>query len=229
MHTKNHMPQYPENIYCAIFSATEYPGLPVDADETLECVLGTLTMLEADVLTRRYKYEMSCAEIAQKYNSREQRVTRIISRAMRRLRHPMRNKILSMGRDAYLNEVVAANEDAKTRYYGRICELEALIRKQVEEVAATQDNAVPQKRKQTWTAHVLSTGIERLGLSVRASNCLYRSGIRTLKDIAEFGDLQRIRNMGEVSVQEVEEKMTAFLTTARRKYDHLWLFDTTAG
>jgi len=221
---------YPENIYRAIFGAKEHPNMPMDAEETLERVLGTLTPREADILTLIYKDKMTYVEIGEKYNWKKQRVPQVISKSIRRLRHPSRSEILSIGQEAYLKRIVAANEEEKTRYHRRIRELEALIRKQVRDIETSRGKMTDLGRRiQTPQVHSLNASIECLNLSVRASNCLYRAGIRTIKNIDDYGDLKKIRNMGEVSVREVEEKMTAFLTTARRKYDHLWLFDTTAG
>jgi len=136
MCTKAYMTGYPENVYCVIFGETEYPNMPPDAEETLEYLMGTLTQREAEMLMFNYKDEMTYVEIGEKYGFSKERVRQIISKAIRKLRHHSRSKILSMGREAYLKLVVTASEEEKGRYYERISELEALIRKQIEATTA---------------------------------------------------------------------------------------------
>ena len=123
---------YPENAYCVIFGRLEHVDIPADAEETLEYVMGTLTAREADIFRLCFKYEMTYAEIGKKYNLTKQHVQHIISAAIRKLSHSSRSEILAVGREEYLNSVVAATEEEKKRYYERICELESLIRKQCE-------------------------------------------------------------------------------------------------
>lgn len=51
--------------------------------------------------------------------------------------------------------------------------------------------------------------IEDLELSVRAFNCLKRAGINTVADLLEKSveDLQKVRNLGKKSIDEIEEKL----------------------
>lgn len=61
----------------------------------------------------------------------------------------------------------------------------------------------------------LSDGIsiEQLDLSVRAYNCLYRAGIRTVQDVLDRDEedgLKRVRNLGNKSIYEIREKIEAY-------------------
>jgi len=51
--------------------------------------------------------------------------------------------------------------------------------------------------------------VEKLDLSVRAMNCLRRSGINTVGELVSLGEkeLLSLRNFGQKSRQEVEEKL----------------------
>ena len=51
--------------------------------------------------------------------------------------------------------------------------------------------------------------IDNLGLSVRAYNCLKRTGIKTVSDIKKlsWNDLMQIKGMNELSVKEIFEKL----------------------
>jgi DNA-directed RNA polymerase subunit alpha len=56
---------------------------------------------------------------------------------------------------------------------------------------------------------VFNMPVEKLDLSVRAMNCLRRSGINTVGELVSLGDkeLLSLRNFGQKSRQEVEEKL----------------------
>ena len=51
--------------------------------------------------------------------------------------------------------------------------------------------------------------ISELGLSVRATNCLYRAGIRTVEELKQKHkwELQSIRSFGSVCLHEVQEAL----------------------
>ena len=48
-----------------------------------------------------------------------------------------------------------------------------------------------------------------LELSIRSENCLLRGGIHTIGDLMSKNreDLLKIRNLGKISLKEIEEKM----------------------
>ncbi len=56
---------------------------------------------------------------------------------------------------------------------------------------------------------LLSRSIEELGLSVRSFNCLKRAGIDTVGELVAYtpDEMLKIRNLGEKSLQEVQEKL----------------------
>lgn len=56
---------------------------------------------------------------------------------------------------------------------------------------------------------VLSRGVRELELSIRSENCLLRGGIHTIGDLVSRGkeDLLKIRNLGKISLKEIEEKL----------------------
>lgn len=59
------------------------------------------------------------------------------------------------------------------------------------------------------TNKVLDMTIEELDLSVRSYNCLKRSGIQTVQDLAAKSedDMIKVRNLGKKSLKEVKEKL----------------------
>jgi DNA-directed RNA polymerase subunit alpha len=55
----------------------------------------------------------------------------------------------------------------------------------------------------------LSRPVRDLELSIRSENCLLRGGIQTIGDLMGKNreDLLKIRNLGKISLKEIEEKM----------------------
>ena len=51
-----------------------------------------------------------------------------------------------------------------------------------------------------------------LELSVRSENCLMRGGVHFIGDLISRSraDLLKIRNLGKISLREIEEKLTKF-------------------
>lgn len=67
------------------------------------------------------------------------------------------------------------------------------------------------EKKRAKSFDILDTPIEELDLSVRASNCLKRASIKTLRDLVsktEY-DLFRVRSMGQKSLEEIIGKLTS--------------------
>ena len=59
---------------------------------------------------------------------------------------------------------------------------------------------------------LLSKGVRELELSIRSENCLLRGGIHTIGDLVSRSkdDLLKIRNLGKISLREIEEKMAKY-------------------
>ncbi|RKJ78616.1 DNA-directed RNA polymerase subunit alpha [Pyramidobacter sp. CG50-2] len=59
---------------------------------------------------------------------------------------------------------------------------------------------------------LLNKPVRELELSIRSENCLLRGGIHTIGDLVSRSkdDLLKIRNLGKISLREIEEKMTKY-------------------
>lgn len=59
---------------------------------------------------------------------------------------------------------------------------------------------------------VYARSIKDLELSIRSENCLLRGGVQTIGDLINRGrsELLKIRNLGKISLREIEEKLEAF-------------------
>ncbi len=77
----------------------------------------------------------------------------------------------------------------------------------VNEALASADDAASDT-----TAALESMSIDDLGLNVRALNCLKRGGVSTVRQLLDMGheELSRIKNLGEKSIVEINEKLKEF-------------------
>lgn len=201
---------FPKNAYYAIFGYSQDTDLPADAQETLEYIVRTLPQRETEMFMLKFREDMTYIEIGEKYDLSKQRVQQIIAKTICKLRHSSRSKILTMGREAYLKSVVAASIEEKRLYYECICELEALIHRQIQDSDNSPEHLSGfDRQKRIQTDRILGMSINCLGLSTRSWNCLSRAGIHTIRDIYNYGDLREIRSMGRISVQEVQDKLSA--------------------
>ena len=213
---KKNKPLYPENVYRDVLGEAAFQNLPPDAEETLEYLMSTLLQPEADLFMLRYRDNMTYAKVSTSYGGLSgERARQIIAKALRKLRHPSRSKILLMGREAYLQSVAAENEEKKKQYNERIAQLEELIQKQDTEITELQKKLLDLNNQVQPANDVLSACIACLDLSARSWNALTRAGIKTVKDILDFDDLFKVPNLGRVSVQEIQEKLRAFANTAK--------------
>ncbi len=59
---------------------------------------------------------------------------------------------------------------------------------------------------------LMARGVRELELSIRSENCLLRGGIHTIGDLVSRSkeDLLKIRNLGKISLREIEEKMAKY-------------------
>lgn len=121
------------------------------------------------------------------------------------------NLINNLGKEGYIDLV-----GQLANYYDGIAEE---YRERLENIS--EDNGKTININWAFKQHQddFETPIEDLNLSVRAFNCLYRRGIRTLADIASLTEeeLKNVRNLGNKSVEEVIQKLGEFGLTTRKE------------
>ena len=184
---KKEVKQYPENLLCAIIGERNIEAIGFDSDisivgERLEKMLDTLCPREKDALLFRFRYNMTQLQVGDIFGVTRERAHQIEAKALRKLRHPTRWAYIKDGIDINA-EKIKALELAKAEKEQKIQDL------QFEKI-----------------------GIEHLEFSVRAFNCLYRAGYRTLKDLilATDEDLKNIRNAGPHTVNEIKNKISPY-------------------
>ena len=175
---------WPNNLYNEVFYGFE-GDIPENAEDAIEYVLNMLKKREKAIILARLKEYNTFAAIGRKYNITGSRVGQIYKRAIRRIgRHPLRPKYL-IDLDGQIQCDLAAEEAVKE------------LRSQPMAASETEPINAP------WEEITLTD----LDLSVRAYNCLLRSGVKTLADISRLTvkELMGVRNIGLKCCLEVME------------------------
>ncbi len=82
----------------------------------------------------------------------------------------------------------------------------------VDESGSIDVPGLPQGQEPAAVDGVLLRSIKDLELSIRSENCLLRGGIQTIGDLMSRtkAELLKIRNLGKISLREIEEKLEPF-------------------
>lgn len=173
-----------------------YNGITVpfskDQIDGLHIAIDSLTEREQKIIKEKYVERKTLDNIAHEFNITRERVRQIEAKALRKLKHPSRFRLI---RDGY-----------------KSCQIPKSM-KDPEELAGRSGITGQDVGKEIKLYHnAESTPIENLDLSVRSYNCLRRSGFKTVKDLVDFikeagVKWTRIRNFGEKSVVEVTVKL----------------------
>ena len=158
--------------------------------------ISTLTEREEDVIKLRFKEGLTLRETGQRQNVTQERVRQIEAKAIRKLRHPTRKRLMIA---TPLSEV----QEMQERYNLLSREHELLVKAMelIQGKATTPQSIEKMANAAVW----MQTELEDLDLSVRTYNCLKRANKNTLRDLVEMrpSDLQKVRNLGRKSFDEV--------------------------
>lgn len=165
----------------------DYAHLTKDQVKGLEYALSQMRKRETEMVLLRYRDEKTFQAIAEIYNCSDSRISQIIRKVLRKLRHPSRMIYIVEGYEAYSNRMNRAHKEFRLIYSG-----------------------VSEERR----SEILQLPIENLKLTVRSYNALKRAGICSLADLVERSkDVEafvRISNFGKASRVETVSKMLHF-------------------
>lgn len=160
---------------------------PADLEGSIEYIIRSLDPIETKCILLRYKDLMVYKDIGFAIGNKSlERARQRITKTLRKLRHPEREKFIIYG-------VKGVMDDMKKKYTE---ELNAMANK--------TDNPDNSKR---------SMGIEYLDLSARSYNNLFRADARTVGDVIKFfrtDTIYKLRNLGRKSIAEIYDKLVAF-------------------
>ena len=173
-----------DNKYAALIYYQGF-GVKDDSDVYVKGILdaiGTLPPQERSVLETYYRHGKSCRQIGEDFGIPGQSVGKIVQKALRKLRHPSKAREMS----------IAQIRKDRDRYKEELAE------------ARNRDLDKPMA---PFSREMSICGME---FSARTQNALLRAGkdtVKSLLEIATFAELQKIRNLGAASGNEVIAKM----------------------
>jgi DNA-directed RNA polymerase alpha subunit len=161
---------------------------------------------------------MTYEEIGKIFNVTKERVRQVEYKAQRKLRHPNRIKIFTIGKEyldkyqqtideqeAYQEKIGKAEKEywkkyAETvRYANRLKDIKERTEKLAEIAKLNADN---------FDMSIPNVRIEDMNLSARTYHCLKRIGIAQSRQLEDYSlsQLKQIRNFGKKSLDELVEK-----------------------
>lgn len=167
-------------------------------NENLSYVLKeTMTDREREVIYFRFYSGMTLDALAKRYNLTKERIRQIVQKAIRKLHHPTRIKLIFEGKDIY-DEMEKMRHDLNLAKVNLASDLSNLNikRAKIREITEIQDAIDGLK-------------INEMDLSVRTYNCLMRAGIRCAHDLEMMttDEVIKIRNLGRRSFNELTAYM----------------------
>ena len=187
-------------------------------DDAWKYLKTTLSDREAEVLELRYEESMRLKEIADTFNISKERVRQIEDRALRKLRHPKRARILLYGSEYIdaLEEFKRATDEVRYKKFNSVFEdLNNKFNSVASELLELEDDSVRKMiiQESLKKEVFLNFTLDDLDISVRTYNSLKRAGIKDIKGILEYSDkngLSMIRNFGISCFEELKKELHAF-------------------
>lgn len=194
---------YPYNLLECIYGGPIEDVINDDQMAGLEQVLDSLTPREKRSMQLYFEDEKTLKDIGKEFNVTQERIRQIVSKAIRKLRNPVKFKLIQHGIKGQellrLDKLDADILERKQAINEHIAELKEL-EKQVE------------KMEQKPTTKVFIDQIGDLDLSVRSYNCLRRANCMTIDQVIELfenGKIWKVRNLGRKSIDEIICKISS--------------------
>lgn len=207
---------YPYNLIDKINNTLSDPiDVPLSDEQMkwLEDVLDTeLTPRESECVRLYFGKDYTLGEIAKVFDLTLERIRQILARALRKLKHPSRVKLIKYGYEIAI-ELNKDLQKAKTKKADLIlelkktCEYNDFLEEALEKVNANAKDEISR-----------DVSLPEMNLSVRSFNCLSRwfhcradeISIFDVKRIVMDGSIAKVRNLGKKSFCEVIRKLDEF-------------------
>lgn len=165
---------------------------------------------EQECIYMYFKNGMTLKEISTVYGLTVERIRQIMSKALRKLRHPARFQFIKHGADgSKIYRDVSSLESIKASLE---CKVD-ILKKELE-VLEAKCNLIGKESEQKDDSDKFGILLD-MELSVRTFNCLARANCKTLPEIIKLvssGEVINLRNFGKRSLNEL-------LTVLKEKYD----------
>lgn len=221
---------YPYNLLEEITGEPWEDPLSADQYDGLDRALDSLTGREQDAIEHYFHRGETLEDMTKVFGVTRERVRQILAKALRKLRHPTRRKLIQKGPMLYEREStyqqalrdIAAKEAAlkerDERLKGNFGEL-APMRRCLNDLRRSMEELEKILSIGTDCGYTGMETVEDMNLSVRSYNCLKRAGCSTLADVISLiqsGELYHVRNLGRRSAEEVIAKAEAMTGMALR-------------
>ena len=214
--TAGYLSVWPYNLLDDIFLDPVSFVVNEDQMNGLMTAIDTLTPRERELLLLCYKDGNSFIEIGKAICLTNQRVSQIVHKAIRKLRHPARIHLILDG----VNGSQAVDEERglisnqKRKLIQERMELEKL-KEECKTIAGQKEELEQEKIELLEKLNAIDPldaplDLSELNLSVRSFNCLWRAKFKTMRellDCAKAGELHRVRNFGVKCTKEVLQKL----------------------
>lgn len=196
---------WPYNLIDTIWCEKKDIYVTNDMYAGIEKAIGTLSPREQKCIYMYFKDEMTLEDIGKTYNVTRERARQVVSKAIRKLRHPVRVKLIRYGlKGSKLSNEVAELEKKKESLMFQI----SVLADKIALVESNDENA--KKRVDSFNT------LLDMDLSVRTYRCLQRANCETLQDVVDIvasGEVHKLRNFGRKSLTEL-------LTVLKDKYGY---------
>lgn len=181
-------------------------NFPVDIEGTVEYIISRFDPRVQRVIIGRYKEGKTYEQLGNEFGVTQERIRQIKVMAIRRMRHPKCRNLLSLGIAEYIAQIrINAAESSANKQISAATEVIKTVADQLSKITGDDEISVMMEKKAAESRRTLT--INDLELSCRSFNCLSRAGLLTVEDILNFGDLSKVRNLGQRSLDEIVQKI----------------------
>ncbi len=226
------------SFWCDIVTGDQEAGL---------CrALSSLTDRERLVLSLYYERGLNLEDAGKELNVTRERIRQIIAKALRKLRHPSRFRMIRLGLQG--SELESENKKLRSRLEAERFALESAYRsldflrealfRRAEALQNASGNFIVFQNEllsgppvKAEKESLLYMTVDEMDLSVRSFNCLKRAGIDNLGELVDRlrlgqeGGLTKVRSLGRKSLDEILNRVM-FITG--EDYRPLYYGDDTA-
>lgn len=198
---KNLIKSFPFNLVNSVYGGAD--GVLDTYTAGLIEALDTLEEREKKVILKRFRDRMTLAQVGEGMSITRERVRQIEAKALRKLRHPSRIKLMQGVSLVEYNQLYAELNDLKLLNDELNNKLNKIV-KDIENLPHILD-----------LSRIINDGefknkpIEELNFSVRTYNSLTRAGVENLRDLLNMTELEvmGIRNLGRKSLNEIVQTL----------------------
>ena len=200
---------YPYNLLDCLFQEPWTVYLDEDHLRGLNLAMQVLSPREMTCIHLYFEEGLTLEQCGRELKLTRERIRQIVAKALRKLRHPARMKLILNGvNGAEIQKLIEQEKEIVKRKmaleekFKEVEQMKYKLQEELDGYKAYELALSPQR--------ILIDKLDTLDLSVRSYNCLLRSNCDTVASIIELmenGKIFRVRNLGKKSIAEIQEKI----------------------